>query len=266
MLVVLHGILGSGSNWVTFGRRLIERRPDWRVALVDLPAHGRSLDREPPFTVERCVDALVELEPHLGGPVDAVSGHSFGSKVAIAYAARRRARGFPLQGVWVLDGDPGPQAPQRATLRGDDVDRVLAALRGTRGPFESRDEFIDAMGGRGITRPVAAWLATNLRRGDGDEPLHFRLSLDAIEALLVDYRRLDAWPLLESVSSVGQAVIGGRSPVVSDVSRARFRETLGPAAVHVLDEAAHWVHVDDLPGLLDLFVPRLARRDGSARV
>ena len=35
-LLLTHGIYGAGSNWRGIARKLVERRPDWGVVLVDL--------------------------------------------------------------------------------------------------------------------------------------------------------------------------------------------------------------------------------------
>ena len=41
-LLVLHGIYGSGRNWGSIARRLVDARPEWGVLLVDLRLHGGS--------------------------------------------------------------------------------------------------------------------------------------------------------------------------------------------------------------------------------
>src|SRR6201999_468457 len=41
-LLVLHGIFGSGRNWGSIARRLVEARPEWGAVLVDLRLHGQS--------------------------------------------------------------------------------------------------------------------------------------------------------------------------------------------------------------------------------
>ena len=48
-LLVLHGIYGSGRNWGSIARRLVDARPEWGVLLVDLRLLG-FLDTERPFT------------------------------------------------------------------------------------------------------------------------------------------------------------------------------------------------------------------------
>ncbi len=252
VLLVLHGILGSGSNWMTFARRLTERRPDWQVVLVDLREHGRSIGQPPPHTVGRAAEDLLALEGHLHGPVHAVSGHSFGSKVATLYSGLRSRLGRPLEQLWLLDGDPGPHRPKTESLRGDDVDRVLTALAALPEEFTTRDEFITQLVEFGLQRPIAAWLGTNLRHVDAH--YRFRLDLTAIQDLLDDYRATDAWATLEENPCDTHCVLGGRSPVVPESSKSRFERS---TTVHVLPDAGHWVHVDNLPGLLELFVEHL---------
>ena len=61
-IVVLHGIFGSGRNWASVARRLVRRRPEWGVLLVDLRLHGASQGLSPPHTIAACaadVDRLV---------------------------------------------------------------------------------------------------------------------------------------------------------------------------------------------------------------
>ncbi|HEV7554585.1 MAG TPA: alpha/beta fold hydrolase, partial [Kofleriaceae bacterium] len=53
-----HGIYGAGHNWRSIARKLVERRPEWAVALVDLRHHGRSEGGTPPDTVAACADDL----------------------------------------------------------------------------------------------------------------------------------------------------------------------------------------------------------------
>ena len=131
---------------------------------------------------------------------------------------------------------------------------MLAALRDVPHAFPNRDTFIQALVERGLARPIAAWLGTNLRRVDGE--YRFRLDLGAIQALLNDYREMDAWPILQRLKPEIHCVLGGRSPVVPPESKARFQAV---TRYQVLQEAGHWVHVDDLSGLLDAFATDLPR-------
>jgi hypothetical protein len=45
---IVHGILGTGRNWVPFTRMLVSKFPDWQFLLVDQRGHGESHFALPP--------------------------------------------------------------------------------------------------------------------------------------------------------------------------------------------------------------------------
>ena len=129
---MLHGIYGSGRNWGSIARRLVDARPEWGVLLVDLRLHGASREGfQGPHTLAAAaadVDALVaELDFH----AVAVLGHSFGGKVALVYT---RHHGKELKQSWVIDStlrvrDPDGSVAGYAALPGKQVvPEVLGAL------------------------------------------------------------------------------------------------------------------------------------------
>lgn len=247
-MMFLHGIFGSGANWRSFARRFVGARPDWCAVLVDLRMHGASQAFAPPHTVAAAAQDLEPLASSLAVPVRGVVGHSFGGKVALAYVAKHAAT---LDEAWILDSAPGARPDARGSETTVAVLQTLGAL-GTR--FVSREAFIDALVAAGIERSIAQWLAMNLRNANGTYEL--RLDLAAIRALLDDYFEVDLWSAIEQApaSLAMHVVVGGRSRVFSDADRARIEALAAqkPAHVflHVLENAGHWVHVDDPEGLL----------------
>ena len=107
-LFILHGIYGSGRNWASLAKQLVQRRSDWGVVLVDLRAHGKSQGFEPPHTIAATAADLVQLTESIGYRPRAVLGHSFGGKVALAFGARRTVE---LDQTWVIDAPPQPAEP-----------------------------------------------------------------------------------------------------------------------------------------------------------
>lgn len=253
-MLFLHGIFGSGANWRTFARRFVAARPQWGAVLVDLPQHGGSQGRPPPHTVAAAAADLLTLEAHLhtevAGEVEAVVGHSFGGKVALAYAAAREA---PLRRAWILDATPGPREDAHGSEIIPRVFRALEKVAGTR-VLATREEFLAGLVAEGIDPGLGPWLAMNVRPNPDGEGYRLRLDLPSLKALLDDYFRLDLWPVVESPRP-GLAidlVLGGRSGVFDDADKARVRAAAqaNPAVrVHVLPQAGHWVHVDDPDGL-----------------
>ncbi|MFZ5482303.1 MAG: alpha/beta fold hydrolase [Myxococcota bacterium] len=231
---VLHGIFGSLRNWRGMAAQLAARHPGWRFVLVDLRNHGDSHGAPPPHTLRACADDLARLP----FSPEVVVGHSFGGKVALAYA---RAHGVAR--TWVLDAVPGLAAPVAGEVEG-----VLAALRAIPLPVARRDDVARALAPYGPA--IAQWMTTNLRpEGDG---YVWRFDLDAIEEMLADYAREDFTPWLRATSASVDLVRGARSDRWTPETLAEL-EGLGPnVRVHVLPDAGHWVHVDNPTGLLAL--------------
>lgn len=241
----LHGILGSGANWRSIAKRLVEDDPTLGAVLVDLRMHGGSQAETPPHTVGSAAQDLATLEPHLPGPVTAVVGHSFGGKVALAYVLEREARGSDLSRAWIIDSTPGA----RPEPRGSEATIAILEMLGRLSPtFATRKAFVEQVRAAGHPESLAQWLAMNLeRKGDG---VSLRLDLKAIRALLADYFSRDLWPAVESPPGATRLsfLVGGASSVLSqdDLRRLEAAAAAAPdrVEVRIVEGAGHWVHVD----------------------
>lgn len=245
-MLILHGILGSGSNWRSFGRRLAQDLPSWGFVLVDLRAHGQSTHAPPPHSVQSAADDLIRLEGRLGVRVNAVLGHSFGGKVALALADQNPTR---LEQVWVLDSQPGSKLEELNSARTAAVVRMLEQMPGV---LPSRERFVEIVEEQGHDRMFAAWLAMNLRRAD--DGYRLRVDMSAIRALFESYYRTDLWHVVETHTKAQDMrfVIGGRSEVIGPEDRARLQAIAARephVSLHILENAGHWLHVDDPEGL-----------------
>jgi esterase len=237
--LVLHGILGSKTNWRTLGRRIVDARPDWALVLVDLRAHGASQGQRPPHTLAAAAGDLVELAGTLPVPVRGVLGHSFGGKVALAYAADAPA----LTQLVVVDANPG----SRPDRRGSEASlRALATLDALGPTWPSREAFSAAVVADGHDRAMAAWLAMNLEHAS--DGFRLRVDLAAIHALLAGYFEADVWRVVEAAPATRHTtfILGGASEVLDPPERARLDAVAarGGCDVVVVPGAGHWVHVD----------------------
>lgn len=243
-MLVLHGIYGSGANWRTFARKLVERRPEWGCALVDLRMHGDSQDAPPPHTVAAAAADLAAIPLE----VRAIAGHSFGGKVTLEYV-----RTHEVAQAWILDASPSAR-PGALTEPGNTVVEVLRFLEQLPARFDTRDDFLALARAAGHPDMLANWLAMNLEPA-GDDAYRFRLDPAALRALLTDYYAADLWDVTRAHATSLHVVAAGRSDVISAADRARITD-LG-AALHLLPDASHWLHIDSLPALLDLFAAEL---------
>ena len=246
-IAFLHGILGQGSNLQTLARRFVGQHPTWTAWLVDLRGHGNSSKGTPGASLEAVARDIVALAANNTLPVAAIAGHSFGGKVALEVA---RLEEIPsLSDVVVIDSTPGAREPLRGA---DSALGIIATLESLPDTFASITEFVAELERSGLSRQVAQWLAGSLER-NGNR-LRFGLDLNEIRTLLLDYFVRDLWPVVENPPGKTrlQLVIGDRSDSYSPADRERALRiaSSNPRVTVDVLPAGHWVHMDNLEGLL----------------
>jgi pimeloyl-ACP methyl ester carboxylesterase len=247
-LLLTHGILGAGSNLRTVARKLVEKRTEWGVELVDLRLHGRSEAGEPPHDLEACANDVAALAAELakaGRPIDALAGHSFGGKVVLAARSR-----IDVAQTWMLDASPSAR-PGAIDDPANTVSGVLAMLEALPKTWARRDDFVAAAVRAGQTQMLAQWLAMNVVPAGGE--LTLRLDLPGVRALLADYYARDLWSALEEPRGEVIVVIAERSSSISADDRARLA---GRATVYSV-AADHWLHAEAPDALVELFAEKL---------
>lgn len=246
-LLLTHGMFGAGHNWRGIARKLVERRSDWGVVLVDLRQHGRSEAGEAPNDLAACANdlrVLITELGELGKPVAALAGHSFGGKVVLAARAL-----VAVRQTWLLDASPS-RTPGDTT-----VTRVLELMETLPKTWTRRDEFVAALVAGGQTSQLAQWLAINVVYDAGAYRL--RLDLPAIREMLADYQTRDMWDeVLAPSGGDVEIVVADRSPVFTADDRARLANLPPHVHVHHVD-AGHWLHIDAPAAVIELFAKHL---------
>lgn len=254
-LLMLHGIYGRGRNWLAVARQLAERRPGWGIWLADLRHHGDA-HRGPEGGTLDALAADIETWGHAQRVTpDAVLGHSFGGKVALAYAARQGRR--PLQ-TWVIDSTPEARAPSGSAWD------MLGIVRRLPQVFRSRQEAIAGIEAGGFSTEVAQWMSTNLVHDA--EAFRWTLDFDVMEQLLHEFFRTPLWDVLDPGAPGHDIHVlkASASSVISDEAVARMEALQARhgegARVHLHHrDGGHWIHAES-PGvvvdLLDQWLPR----------
>lgn len=247
--LLLHGIYGQGRNWASVARRLVRERPEWGVALVDLRMHGASQGFEGPHTIQAAAADLESVAAALGARPAAVLGHSFGGKVALAWAA-----GSPdgLTQAWLIDSTPEAREPSGSAW---EMLRVVRSLPDT---YATRNDLIGALERGGVATPVAQWMATNLE--STPEGYRWRFDLDAIEDLLHSFFETDLWATVEDppagvevhlVRATESSVLAG-----STLERAEAATRSGQVFLHEV-EGGHWLNADNPDAVVTLLTAEL---------
>jgi pimeloyl-ACP methyl ester carboxylesterase len=247
-LVMLHGIYGRGRNWQGIARALAAERPEYACWLVDLPYHGES---GPGAHGDNVVGLAQDVDDWLateGITPDAILGHSYGGKVALAIAARRPSQ--PLQ-VWVIDSTPEIKQPSGSAWQ------MLEIIRGLPSRFTSRDEAVAAIVRGGFPLGVAQWMGTNLAR-EGDAFV-WRLDFEAMDRLLHDFFNTDLWPVIEDPSPLHDLhfLKASESSALSAEGVARLDAVTGPHIHLHHREGGHWIHAESPDVVTALLIDHL---------
>jgi pimeloyl-ACP methyl ester carboxylesterase len=267
VFVFLHGLFGQGINLKRLAQQLCQRYSSSGL-LIDLPGHGKSsaagvAPSDAPVTVADCATAVRATVRHClkESETPRLFGHSLGGRVAVHYALQSLRPGTPSQlrpdHIWLLDTVPEVPDPttrhvlaqvQKILLHRDPRTRaeVRAQLSASEPPLAAaRIEWL-----------TMQWIETERR---------FLFDALVVEQLLHDISAVEApgsslWQLMGTVVAGSvplHLVQAGSNPAWPRKSPERIRalqETAAPESwTHqVLPNAGHWVHVDNLPGLMDL--------------
>lgn len=246
-LVIMHGIYGRGRNLQALARGVTAARPEYGCWLVDLPSHG---DSGPSVHGSGVLGFAADVEEWLASQhlkVDAILGHSYGGKVALAMADHLREQ--PLQ-VWVIDSTPEVKTPSGSAW---DMLRIVRSLPARVG---SRDDVIKAIVDAGFPLGVAQWMSTNLVRVDNG--FEWRLDFDVMEHLLHDFFVTDLWDVVEHPAPQHDIhfLKASQSSAISPDAVRRITAAGDRRHLHVR-EGGHWIHAETPQLVIDLLVDHL---------
>jgi esterase len=228
-LLVLHGLFGSGSNWLSIGKHLARQR---RTLLVDLRNHGQS-PHSACMDYPVMVDDVLNLLDHLELPSVDLLGHSMGGKVAMLFALTHPER---VRRLLVADIAP-------VTYPMDEHNRVLAALRNLDlSQTRTRQDAFERLSPAIPAAPIRQFLLGNLRP-HANGGLHWRIPLALLQAALP---RIGGFPDQGGKRFAGPTLFvrGERSPYVDDQRAAGIAAMFPAADLETLADAGHWLHAD----------------------
>jgi len=226
-VIVLHGLLGSGRNWMTIAKRLASCH---RVETLDLRNHGGSPWADGMTYSLMAADVRAHIEQTALGPVTVI-GHSMGGKTAmrLALEAPSLVERLVVVDIAPVDYDHSTGAYVEALRRLD--------LTGV----SSRNE-IDALLAHDVAEPgIRAFLLQNLVREESG--FRWRANLDVLSRAMPD---LMTFPIRDYDQFRGPSLFlaGANSDYVRPEHRTAIKTLFNQADIRMIADAGHWVHAE----------------------
>jgi esterase len=226
-LIILHGLLGSLTNWTTLSKQF---GAAYHVIAVDQRNHGGS-PHSADMRFAAMADDLRELVVDEDLAAAHVLGHSMGGKTAMEFALRYPAL---VERLVVVDIAPRAYPPHH--------DAIFAGLDALDlGAATSRGE-LDAVLAQNLPdRGVRQFLLTNVQRDD-DGRFRWRIDLPAIKAAYSGI--VGAIQADEPFNGPTLFVRGEHSDYIQPADEPEIRALFPAATVQTIPGAGHWVHAE----------------------
>ncbi|MSR88075.1 MAG: alpha/beta fold hydrolase [Candidatus Margulisbacteria bacterium] len=213
LMVILHGLFGSGDNWQTLAKQFADRHT---VVTIDLINHGLSPHRETMSYSEMARD-VHEVIVHLNlGPV-ILLGHSMGGKVAMQFCSD-----YP-----------------------EDVSRLIVADIAPKRYLPHHQEILEALSKRDVSSleppSLRQFLLKSRRRTETD--FVWLLNIPAIQN---EYLKILDAPVLREGLEVSTLFLRGEtSDYILDSDKPDIYRYFPHAFFIEIKRAGHWLHAEN---------------------
>ena len=246
-LIIVHGLYGSGDNWVSIARELSDR---FEVFVVDQRNHGQSPHSEV-HDYPSMREDLREFMDSQGIKKAVLIGHSMGGKTVMSFA-----EGWPERVQSLISIDIGPKSYRTLALASRTAANhpaiIDAMLDLDISQMKSREQIDHALGPRIGSGRVRSFLLKNIQR-EQDGSFGWRINLHAL-ARNIDkiFEGMDRETIAARGGITGFPVLfisGGNSDYIRVQDHQLFRDIFPTAEVVTIPGTGHWVHAEQ-PALL----------------
>lgn len=224
VLLIVHGLYGSGRNWGVIAKRLSDSR---RVITVDMRNHGDS-PRADTQSYEDMAADLAEIIRHLGAPMD-VCGHSMGGKASMVLALQH-----PELIRRLIVADIAPVTYDHSQQEFIDAMRAVDLSTITR-----RSDAQEQLAAAGVEPALQSFFTQSLDIATKS----WKLNLDVLEA---EMPKIVGWPSHVTGPFDGPAFFlsGGTSHYVQTAYRPAIKALFPNAYFAKIPGVGHWLHAE----------------------
>ena len=228
-VLILHGFLGSGDNWISIARKLnIE---GFTVHLIDQRNHGRSFHSDN-FDYEFMSYDLFEYINHYKIKKPILIGHSMGGKTVMKFSLK-----FPklVYKLFVLDISPKEYPVHHQQIINSLIDIDFSRL-------DSRKKIDDELKKSIQQQGLRNFLMKSVYRND-NKTLDFRFNLKCLSENIAN--------ICEEVNSDNKFTArvyffkGSRSEYVLDTDKHLINKLFPKSKFITIQNAGHWLHADN---------------------
>ena len=244
VVVIAHGLLGMLDNWRTFSKKLAEE--GYRVISIDQRNHGKSFHSED-FDYELLAEDLNQFVDEMELDKIHTIGHSMGGKMVMRFLELYPER---VDKTIVVDISPsgsiGSHSNIFESLLSVDITQV-----------QSRKEVERQLVSKGLELGVVYFLMKNLRRDPATGGYAWKAN---ISALWDNYQHILA--ATTPASPIEKEVLflaGSRSNYITAEDIDLIGKYYPNHRYEVIPDAGHWVHADNLDGLLSVVLDCLGK-------
>jgi pimeloyl-ACP methyl ester carboxylesterase len=242
-VIILHGLFGSGENWMSVGNALQET---FRLYLVDQRNHGDS----PHTDTFSYPDLAEDIYQFVGAhSLDNVSfiGHSMGGKTAMEFTLEHP---HLVERLVVVDIAPREYPPR--------LEHLIFALRDLDlDSIETRKDAEEALAQTVPERKVRLFLLKNLER-TGKNSFTWKINLDALASHYGE--------VVKRVEKRGRQfegpvlfIKGERSDYLEESDMEEIRSLFPRAEMKTIPHAGHWLHAEAQSKFVELCLEFLTR-------
>ncbi|MEK7433551.1 MAG: alpha/beta fold hydrolase [Cyanobacteriota bacterium] len=226
-LIILHGLFGSGDNWLTIARRFSE---NFNIYLPDLRNHGQS-----PHNNIHDYDSMAEdlHEFFIDNKIERASliGHSMGGKASMKFAFE-----YPEMVEKLIVVDIAPREYQTSNKY-----IVEMLLKIDLKMIKTREQADELLSQKIANKPIRQFILKNLFRND-DMSFSWKLNLKALSENLSSMGGFNNGNKFEKETLF---IRGENSNYIKDSDYKLIYDTFPKGKIETIENAGHWLHTEN---------------------
>jgi pimeloyl-ACP methyl ester carboxylesterase len=238
-LFILHGLYGSGTNWLNIAAKFSE---DYTVYLIDLRNHGESPHHKS-HTYKEMADDLKELCNTLDIKSLSLIGHSMGGKTAMTFTLQ-----YPgiVKKLICVDISPYSYLDQEHFNEQASFHKLIletyknAPIHKTNSRKDVEQYFAKFIN----NKPIRKFLLKNLKRNNTGQ-FYWQHNIEVLQAGLENI--IDSVPTIKLGLQSFIPVLfiqGEKSPYISNEDIEAIPDIFQNARFSTFEKAGHWLHAE----------------------